>query len=83
MKTLSDTVVNMPRSGIRTIMEMAFEQSNVIHLEAGEPDFPTPEHIGEAGIRAIKEGYTKYTPGGGVSFSPREDSWTNCGERMR
>ena len=65
MKALSDTVVNMPRSGIRTIMELAFEKSNVIHLEAGEPDFSTPEHIAEAGIRAIQEGYTKYTPGAG------------------
>ena len=66
MRTLSDTVVNMPRSGIRTIMELAFEQPNVIHLESGEPDFPTPKHIVDAGIRAIQEGYTKYTPGAGL-----------------
>jgi aspartate aminotransferase len=32
----------------------------VIHLEVGEPDFPTPEHIVEAGIRALREGHTRY-----------------------
>ncbi|HVA93931.1 MAG TPA: pyridoxal phosphate-dependent aminotransferase [Candidatus Dormibacteraeota bacterium] len=32
----------------------------------GEPDFPTPEHIQNAAIRALKEGRTKYTPTGGI-----------------
>ena len=32
----------------------------------GEPDFPTPEHIQQAAIRAMKEGRTKYTPTAGV-----------------
>lgn len=32
----------------------------------GEPDFPTPEHIKEAAIRAIRENKTKYTPTGGT-----------------
>ncbi len=40
-------------------MERAGE--SVIHLEVGEPDFPTPLCIQEAGIRAIKEGKTGYT----------------------
>ena len=39
---------------------------DVISFGAGEPDFGTPEHIKEAAIRAIKEGFTKYTPVGGV-----------------
>ncbi len=34
---------------------------DVIGLGAGEPDFDTPDHIKEAGIRAIKDGFTKYT----------------------
>jgi len=33
---------------------------------AGEPDFKTPENIREAGIRAIREGFTRYTPVGGI-----------------
>jgi aspartate aminotransferase len=33
---------------------------------AGEPDFDTPDHIKQAGIAAINEGFTKYTPVGGI-----------------
>jgi aspartate aminotransferase len=39
---------------------------DVINLSVGEPDFPTPENIRIAGKRAIDEGYTRYTPGGGT-----------------
>jgi aspartate aminotransferase len=35
---------------------------NVIHLEIGEPDFPTPPHVIEAGKRALDEGWTHYGP---------------------
>jgi aspartate/methionine/tyrosine aminotransferase len=35
---------------------------NIIHLEIGEPDFPTPRHVIEAGQRALDEGWTKYGP---------------------
>src|SRR5207244_9388502 len=34
----------------------------IVHLEIGEPDFPTPAHIVEAGKRALDEGWTKYGP---------------------
>ncbi|HPF23117.1 MAG TPA: pyridoxal phosphate-dependent aminotransferase [Hyphomonas sp.] len=39
---------------------------DVIGLGAGEPDFDTPENIKAAGIRAIQEGKTKYTPADGI-----------------
>src|SRR5208337_2039241 len=39
---------------------------SIIHLEIGEPDFPTPPHIVEAGKRALDEGYTKYGPTAGL-----------------
>ncbi len=39
---------------------------DVIHLEIGEPDFPTPPHIVEAGKRALDEGWTKYGPTPGL-----------------
>jgi aspartate/methionine/tyrosine aminotransferase len=35
---------------------------HVIHLEIGEPDFPTPAHVVEAGQKALAEGWTKYGP---------------------
>lgn len=38
----------------------------VIALAAGEPDFDTPSVIAEAGINAIREGYTRYTPNTGT-----------------
>ncbi|KAF9615812.1 hypothetical protein IFM89_026492, partial [Coptis chinensis] len=38
----------------------------VIYLAAGEPDFDTPSVIAEAGINAIHEGHTRYTPNAGT-----------------
>jgi len=38
------------------------EGRDILSLGAGEPDFDTPEHIRAAGIRAIEEGATRYTP---------------------
>ena len=35
---------------------------SIIHLQIGEPDFPTPPHIVEAGQKALAEGWTKYGP---------------------
>jgi aspartate aminotransferase len=41
----------------------AIEQGNsVIDMTLGEPDFPTPPHICEAGVCAIQDGQTRYTP---------------------
>jgi aspartate/methionine/tyrosine aminotransferase len=39
---------------------------DVIHLEIGEPDFPTPQHIVEAGIKALRDGATHYGPPAGL-----------------
>jgi aspartate aminotransferase len=38
----------------------------IVHLEIGEPDFDTPANVVEAGINAIREGYTHYTPSAGM-----------------
>ena len=42
--------------------QMKAEGKDVVGFGAGEPDFPTPEHIKQAGIRAIENDQTKYTP---------------------
>jgi len=42
------------------------EGREIIHLEIGEPDFDTPDHIVEAGCRALREGHTHYTPTAGI-----------------
>lgn len=41
--------------------QMQAEGIDVISLAAGEPDFETPKHVKEAGIQAIREGFTRYT----------------------
>ena len=38
----------------------------VVHMEIGEPDFDTPDHIKEAGIQAIRDNYSHYTPSAGI-----------------
>src|ERR1700687_1635545 len=61
----------------RILIESAFEVlvraraleatgRNVIHLEIGEPDFPTPSHIVEAAKTALDEGWTHYGPSQGL-----------------
>src|SRR2546423_3342911 len=42
------------------------EGRNIVHLEIGEPDFPTPPNIVEAAQRALRDGYTHYAPAGGL-----------------
>jgi len=38
----------------------------IVHMEIGEPDFDTPEHIKAAGIAAINENFTHYSPSAGI-----------------
>ncbi|MGB9111261.1 MAG: pyridoxal phosphate-dependent aminotransferase [Acidimicrobiales bacterium] len=38
----------------------------VVHLEIGEPDFPTPQHIVDAAIAALRDGFTHYVPAPGM-----------------
>ena len=45
---------------------MKAEGIDVVDLSLGEPDFPTPENIKAAGIKAIQENFTKYTESGGM-----------------
>jgi aspartate aminotransferase len=42
------------------------EGKKIVHLEIGEPDFATPDNIIEAGISAMQNGYTHYTPASGI-----------------
>lgn len=46
--------------------EMQAQGRDVIHMEVGEPDFPTPEPVVEAGIAALRAGHTHYTPALGL-----------------
>jgi len=39
---------------------------DIVNFGVGEPDFDTPEHIKDAAIKALRDGFTKYTPVGGI-----------------
>jgi len=45
---------------------MKAEGIDVVDLSVGEPDFPTPENVKEAGVKAIRENFTKYTESDGI-----------------
>ncbi len=40
--------------------------ASLVDFGAGEPDFPTPDHIKQAAVRALEENFTRYTPTGGI-----------------
>lgn len=46
--------------------ELQAQGRDIIHMEVGEPDFPTPRPVVEAGQRALAEGRTRYTPALGI-----------------
>lgn len=46
--------------------EMVRQGIDIVSFTVGEPDFNTPAHIGEAGIAAIREGFTRYTAAAGI-----------------
>jgi aspartate aminotransferase len=66
VRGISRRSARLPVQAIREVMELAWAQPDAIHLEVGEPDFPTPEHVVEAAARAAREGHTRYTPNAGI-----------------
>jgi aspartate aminotransferase len=47
-------------------MRLRAQGEDVVDFSAGEPDFPTPEHIKKAGEEAIRSNFTRYTPNAGI-----------------
>ena len=66
-KILNRHIQNIPPSGIRKYFDLLGGMEGGISLGIGEPDFPTPWHIRNAGITSLEKGYTKYTPNAGLS----------------
>ena len=69
---LNKRIRDVKPSGIRKFFDICEEYDDVISLGIGEPDFPTPEHIRQAGINAIASGHTKYTSNKGLTELRRE-----------
>ncbi|MBN2365978.1 MAG: pyridoxal phosphate-dependent aminotransferase [Calditrichaeota bacterium] len=67
---LADRISRVEASKTLQVKEKALELKargiKVVDLTAGEPDFPTPSMIGDAGIEAIRNGFTRYTANTGI-----------------
>lgn len=67
--TIADRISSISVSSTMKVMadadKLRREGVDVVDFSAGEPDFPTPDNIKQAAIRAINENYSKYTPAGG------------------
>ena len=70
MKFLTSRISRIQPSATLAMTAQAAELKRkglpVYNMSVGEPDFPTPKNIRLAGQRAIEEGHTRYTPGGGT-----------------
>ena len=65
-EVLSQRVRQVKPSGIRKFFDIINTMPDVISLGVGEPDYVTPAHIRQAGIRSIELGHTKYTSNYGM-----------------
>jgi len=65
-QVLAERITRMKESATLKMSQMARDLKanghDVISLSIGEPDFDTPQHIKEAAIKALNDGFTKYTP---------------------
>ncbi|MGL4819285.1 MAG: aminotransferase class I/II-fold pyridoxal phosphate-dependent enzyme [Bacilli bacterium] len=66
MTSFNSTVTDIQTSGIRQFFNLASNYPDAIGLTLGQPDFPTPERIKQAGIAAILQNETVYTPNAGT-----------------
>ena len=63
---INQRVKNIEISGIRQFSNLVAGMDNLISFTIGQPDFPTPDHVKAAGIRAIEEDVTSYTHNAGT-----------------
>ena len=71
---ISQRVQDIKPSGIRKFFDILENMTDAISLGVGEPDFPTPWHIRDAGIYSLEQGFTKYTSNAGMTDVRREIS---------
>jgi aminotransferase len=65
-EVLAQRIGSVPPSGIRKFFDIIATMDDVISLGVGEPDFVTPDHITQAGIRSLEQGQTSYTSNSGI-----------------
>ncbi|MDR0813088.1 MAG: aminotransferase class I/II-fold pyridoxal phosphate-dependent enzyme [Oscillospiraceae bacterium] len=64
---ISKNAQTLQPSAIRRFFDILEEMDDAISLGIGEPDFVTPWHIRDAGIRSLEKGFTKYTGNSGLT----------------
>jgi aminotransferase len=63
---INNRVKNIEISGIRKFFNMVADVKDMVSLTIGQPDFPTPEHVKDAGKHAIDQNVTTYTHNAGL-----------------
>ncbi|WLR53678.1 aminotransferase A [Mesobacillus subterraneus] len=63
---INNRVKNIEISGIRKFFNMVADVKDMVSLTIGQPDFPTPAHVKEAGMKAIEDNMTTYTHNAGL-----------------
>lgn len=63
---MASSVLQVPRSRIREIADIAFSMKDVLKLHFGESNLPTPQYIRDAATEAMNTGYTFYTENAGL-----------------
>lgn len=66
-KLLTKRIQQVRPSGIRKFFDIANEMDDVISLSIGEPDFSTPWHVRQEGIKSLEMGKTWYSPNRGFA----------------
>jgi aspartate/methionine/tyrosine aminotransferase len=68
--TFSERVTHLEAEGAYEVLaranQLEAQGRDIIHLEIGQPDFPTYPHVSMAGVGAIADGHTRYTPPPGI-----------------
>lgn len=62
---VNSKVKEIELSGIRKFFNLVADYDDVISLTIGQPDFTTPDHVKEAGMKAIEDNFTTYTHNAG------------------
>lgn len=65
-KILGRQIQSIAPSGIRKFFDLLEDRKDAISLGIGEPDFQTPWHVRDAGVRSLEDGHTKYTSNAGM-----------------
>jgi len=63
---LNKIILSISEPAIKKVADLASNIPNCVRFDIGEPNFDTPMHLKQAAIKAIKEGFTKYTSTFGI-----------------